>query len=69
VGVEPLLSTPPGVEASVRVGPGGRVIFLLNHNDVPARVTLLACYTDALTDEPVAQELWLGPREVRILRE
>ena len=69
VGVEPLLSTPPGVEASARVGLAGRVIFLLNHNDVPARVTLLARYTDALTGEPVGQELRLGPREVRILRE
>jgi beta-galactosidase len=69
VGVEPLLDTPPGVEAAARVGPAGRVLFLLNHNDATATVTLSDRYADALTGEPVAQELRLGPREVRILRE
>ncbi len=67
-GVEPLLSTPPGVEAAARVGPEGQVLFLLNHNDAPTTVTLPDRYTDALTDEPVGRELQLGPREVRILR-
>ena len=69
VGVRPLLDTPPGVEAAARVGPAGRVLFLLNHNDAPVTVTLPTRYADALTDEAVSQELRLGPREVRILWE
>jgi beta-galactosidase len=69
VGVEPLLDTPPGVEAAARVGPAGRVLFLLNHNDEKVTVTLPTCCADALTGEPVAQELRLKPREVRILRQ
>jgi len=67
VGVEPLLDTPPGVEAAARVGPAGRALFLLNHTDTPAMVTLPGNYADALTGEPVSQELQLGAREVRIL--
>ena len=69
VDVELLLVTPAGVEAAARVGPAGRVLFLLNHNDAAATVTLPARCADALTGEPVTQELRLGPREVRILRE
>jgi len=69
VGVRPLLDTPPGVEAAARVGSARRVLFLLNHNDAPATVTLPTRYADALTDEAVNQDLRLGPREVRILRE
>jgi len=69
VQVEPLLDTPPGVEAAARVGPAGRVLFLLNHSDAPATVALPDRYADALTGEPVAQELRLGPRKVRILQE
>ena len=68
VGVEPLLTTHPGTEVAARVGPAGRVLFVLNHNDVPTTVMLPALYADALTGEPVGQELQLGPREVRILR-
>jgi beta-galactosidase len=69
VGVEPLLDTPAGVEAAARGGPAGRVLFLLNHNETPASVTLPAPYADALSGEPVPRELSLGPREVRILHQ
>jgi beta-galactosidase len=67
-GVEPLLDTPPGVEAAARVGPAGRALFLLNHTDAAATVTLPGSYADALTGEPLGRELQLGAREVRILR-
>jgi beta-galactosidase len=69
VGVEPSLSTPAGVEAASRVGPAGRTLFLINHNETPATVTFPAVgYLDALTDEATDRKLHLGPREVRILR-
>jgi beta-galactosidase len=69
VGIEPLLATPPGVEAAARVGPAGSTLFLLNHAETPAAVTLPANYADALTGEPVSEELELEPRQVKILRE
>jgi beta-galactosidase len=69
VGVDPLLETLPGVEATVRVGPAGKVLFLLNHNDEPAAVALPANYVDALTGDGTGRELSLKPRQVRILRE
>jgi beta-galactosidase len=67
-GVEPLADTPPGVEASSRVGPERRILFLLNHNDAGESVVLPAGYFDALTGEPVGRELKLEARGVRILR-
>jgi beta-galactosidase len=68
VGVEPLLRTPPGVEAVQRVGPAGRLLFLLNHDDTPVVMTIPAGYSDALHDVPVDSTLNLEPRGVRILR-
>jgi beta-galactosidase len=69
LGIEPLLATPPGVEAAARVGPAGPTLFLLNHQETPAMVTLPTSYADALNGEPVGEELELGPRQVKILRE
>ncbi|GAB4533877.1 MAG: beta-galactosidase [Anaerolineae bacterium] len=68
VGVKSLMVTPPGVEAKARIGPAGRVVFVLNHTDRPATVTLIDSYVDALTGELVPEELGLGAREVKILR-
>ncbi|MCX7854946.1 MAG: beta-galactosidase trimerization domain-containing protein, partial [Anaerolineae bacterium] len=66
LGVRPPLETPAGVEAKVRVGPRGRVLFLLNHNDRPVQVSLPAPATDLVTGEH-----WeggeIGARAVRIL--
>jgi beta-galactosidase len=69
VGVEPLLATPPGIEAVARTGPAGLALFLFNHTDEPARVTLSDGYVDALTSQPVSRPLGLGSREVKILME
>ena len=65
--VAPSLDTPPGVEASVRSGPAGQVLFLLNHNDGPATVSVPAGYVDALTGERASGQVGLEPRGVRIL--
>ncbi len=67
LGIHSPLATPEGVEAKVRVGPRGRVLFLLNHNDRPARVFLPTPATDVVTGERWAGERELGAREVRVL--
>ncbi len=65
LGIRPPLATPEGVEAKVRAGPRGTVLFLLNHNDRAARVALPAPATDIITGER-----WdggeIGAREIRI---
>jgi len=65
--VESLLDTPPGVEASARTGPAGQVLFLLNHSDVPAAVSIPEVCLDALTGERASGQLRLEPRGVQIL--
>ncbi len=67
IGVAATLATPPGVEAVERVGPRGRLLFVLNHNDAAAEVALSEPYADALTGEAVGALLSLAPRQVRIL--
>jgi beta-galactosidase len=66
LGIRPLMETPPGLEARMRKGPRGAVLFLLNHNDTPARFVLPHPATDVATGERCEGEGELGPREVRI---
>ncbi len=66
LGIRPPMETPPGVEARVRVGPRGAVLFLLNHTDAPARFALPHPATDVVTGVRCAGEGELGPREARI---
>jgi beta-galactosidase len=73
-GVQPVLRTPPGVEATERRtgGPergGRRLLFLLNHSDRPARVRLgPGRFTDLLAgSRPLAGGMVLPPLGVRVL--
>lgn len=68
-GVRPLLETPPGVEAVARIGPAGRVLFLLNHNASSQTATLPDRLADAVTGQAVGREVKLGARQVKILHE
>ena len=69
-GVEPVATVPAGVKVMRRTGDGREFVFLLNFGGAPALVKLSnAGYTDALNGGPVAQELRLSPREVRVLRQ
>jgi beta-galactosidase GanA len=63
------MTTPPGVGAKARIGPAGRVLFILNHTDESVMVTLPEGYVDALTGESVLRSLGLGSRKVKILKE
>jgi beta-galactosidase len=67
-GVEPLLETPDGVEATARWQNGQRLLFLLNHNDETATVSLDRDYRNLLDgDEADSSEVKLGPYDVMIL--
>ena len=69
-GIEPVAAVPAGVKVMRRGGDSREFVFLLNFSGAAAKVKLSKTgYTDALTGEAVSQELRLGPREVRILRE
>ncbi len=70
LGISPLLPAPapPGVEVVARVGPAGRLLFLLHHDDSTVQLTLPPGCRDALSGEPLTPTLSLGPRQVRIVR-
>ena len=65
-GIQPVLVTPENVRAHLRVGPGFRMLFLLNQNEQPQTVVLPPGWRDAFSGEPCA-EAALDPVGVRIL--
>jgi beta-galactosidase len=67
-GVEPVLATPAGVEATRREHNGQSFLFLLNHRDEAVRVKLGRNRgTDLLTKKPVRGSVNLPPREVAVV--
>lgn len=54
-GVCPVLSTPAGVEATLRTGENGKYLFLLNHLAVPGEVELTVSGENLLTNEAVCE--------------
>jgi beta-galactosidase len=69
-GLEPVLETPTGVEASERWLEGRRLLFVLNHTELEQQITLERCYTNLLDGStlPVGR-VTLAPREVFVLLE
>ena len=69
-GVNPVLATPPGVEAVRRVtSTGSSLLFLLNHGDDPVELSVPAGTTDLVSGAKVESDrLRLGPRQVAVLR-
>jgi beta-galactosidase len=67
--VEPVLTTPDGVEAVERWKEDRRLLFLLNHADAPCGVALPGRMTDLLTDQVLEGNVTLAPKAVMILRE
>ncbi|GHO59699.1 beta-galactosidase [Ktedonobacter robiniae] len=67
--IHPVLTTPPGVEATLRQNAQGQLLFLLNHQDTPTRVALPPGnrYHDLLRDQEVAETLLLEAYDVAIL--
>ena len=67
-GVEPILFTPPGVEACLRQRPDGVALyFLVNHAAAPATVSLPWPAHDRLQDRTVQGELQLEAYGVSVL--
>lgn len=64
----PDLHAPAGVEVTVREKNGNPVIFILNHNAQPVKVTLDGrTYTDLLNSEKISERVELDGYGVRIL--
>jgi beta-galactosidase GanA len=62
-------TVPAGVKVMRRIGAGREFVFVLNFTDAEALAKLSSGgYADALTGEPVAQQLQIASRDVRILR-
>lgn len=66
-GVEPLLLTPPGVEVAARWKGDRRLLFVLNHDAQPHRVSLEGAYLDLVSGEHKAGNVSLPGREVMVL--
>ncbi|MFE7278062.1 beta-galactosidase [Streptomyces sp. NPDC057623] len=68
-GVEPVRSTPQGVEAVLRRGPDADYLFLLNHTDRPAHVAVAPDATELLTGKPVPGAVSVAAGETAVVRE
>ena len=69
-GVSPLLLTPPGVEARLRLTPsGGEIMILINHTRQEVEVLLPWPAHDLLRDQPISGSLTLPPYEVVLLKQ
>ena len=65
--IKPLLDTPMGVEVTERWQGGQRLLFVLNHNSGPQKITLDAVYKNLLTGKTIAQNAAIPPLEVWVL--
>ncbi|WP_128378706.1 beta-galactosidase [Streptomyces cavernae] len=68
-GVEPVRTTPEGVEAVLRRGADADYLFLINHTDQPAEVPVSAEATELLTGKPVPGSVAVPSGEVAVVRE
>ena len=70
-GIQPVLETPRGVEASMRYTEHGPVLYLLNHSQGAEEITLTVGkrYRDLLQNKDVDKAITLAASEVAILVE
>jgi beta-galactosidase len=69
-GAKPAAETPSGIEAVRRRGPGGSLLFLLNHEQVPTDVTVTVgdAGTNLIDGRAVRPgPFTLGPRDVAVI--
>lgn len=67
-GIQPILETPPGVEARKRVRPDGREVYVvINHERSEKQVRLPWPALEHLSGRPVDDELSLEPYDVAVL--
>lgn len=65
--VERWIKLPQGVEASVRQGAGRRLVFLINHNQTEASVTIPSGKRDLLKGEALGDRVRLDPYGVDVI--
>ena len=69
-GVSPLLMTPPGVEARLRLTPNGdEIMILINHTRQKVEVPLPWPALDLLLSQPITSTLILPPYEVVLFKQ
>ncbi|WP_328426365.1 beta-galactosidase [Streptomyces sp. NBC_00443] len=68
-GVEPVRSTPQGVEAVLRRGADADYLFLINHTDRPVHVAVASDATELLTGKPVPGSVSVPAGETAVVRE
>lgn len=68
-GVEPVRSTPEGVEAVLRRGADADYLFLVNHTDRPVHVAVASDATDLLTGKVVPGSVSVPAGETAVVRE
>jgi beta-galactosidase len=68
-GVEPVRETPQGVEAALRRGPEADYLFLINHTDRDAEVSVSPAATELLSGKPAAGSVTVAAGEVAVVRE
>lgn len=68
-GIVPVLKAPRGVEVTSRENEGGRLLYILNHNDGDAQINLPEAMRDLISGEDLAAGTHLlKPKDVKILR-
>lgn len=68
-GVQPLLSSPDGVEITARWQGGKRLLFALNHSDESQSLALDGVYRELLSDRVLSGETAIPAKQVLILVE
>jgi beta-galactosidase len=67
-GVKPVVEAPSGVEAVRRTTAGGSLLFLLNHEEAAADVTVESAGVNLIDGRAVRPgKLTLGPRDVAVI--
>jgi beta-galactosidase len=66
--INPLLSTPPGVEVAERWQSDQRLLFVLNHTDATQQIILEGAYLDLLSDNQFSGSTSLEPYSVLVLK-
>ena len=66
--INPLLSTPPGVEVAERWQSDQRLLFVLNHTDAIQQIILEGAYFDLLSDNQFSGSTSLEPYSVLVLK-
>ena len=66
-GLRPVVTPPPGVEASMRQGEGKRLLFLINHTDEPKTMEVPQGKLDLLSDTKTGESIKIDRFDVAVI--